>query len=257
MRRRAGPARSVEHLAAGPAARPERPRRRPRAGRPARQDDPEAWERARALVSPDVPDADTPEDRLARAVVIARHPGGDRADAAISLLQTLLADLPPSRPTAAAARDYLARLLLALDRADEAVQVSAVSAEPGSNPAAVLLHAEALIRARRFAQAEAQLDRLAMVLPGDRREARLRALLIRDRAGDADAPAALLKAVADAGRHPPRRAPRTVAYQLLLAGDPPTSTPPDRSVASWLTPAPPSTGCPPRSSPDAASPSRP
>ena len=178
--------------------------------------DPGAWDQAWALVGPDVPNADAPEDRLARAVVMARDPHSDRSSEAITTLETLLADLPPDRPTAAAARDYLVRILLALGRAETAVQVAAVSAESGSNPDAVLLYAEVLIRARRFAQAEAQLDRIALVLPGDRREARLRALLIRDRAGEANAPTALVQAVADAGRSPQAEPLGFAAYQMLL-----------------------------------------
>lgn len=175
------------------------------------------WERAWTLVGPDVPDAKTPKDRLVRAIVLARDPRSDRSAEAIAAIEALLTDLPPTHPTAATARDYLTRTFLNTGQLEQAVQISAVSAKSGSNPAAILLYAEALIRDRRFALAEHQLDRFALVLPGDARAARLRALLIRDRAGTAKAPDALAQAVADAGQTPQAEPLGRTAFALLLA----------------------------------------
>ena len=167
-------------------------------------DEPGAWERALELAGPGG-DADTPQDRLARAVVLSRAADPARHPEAVALLDGLLADLPIAAPIAVAARDYLVRLLLRDGRAERAAEVAAVSAAgPAADPEAIALAVEALIAADRLLDAELELDRLALYQPGDPVEAALRAELIARRAGPDEAPAALADAVAARGNSPAR-----------------------------------------------------
>lgn len=182
--------------------------------------DPAAWKRAWTLIGPEASEAETPPDRLARALVLAREPGSDHVEEAIQAIQALLDDLPPQHPTAVAARDHLTRTLLNRSQYEAALPIAAVSARSGTDPTAILLYASALIQSQRFRLAEEQLDRFALVLPGDAREGQLRALLIRKRAGPKDAPEALVRAVAEAGRSPRAELLGRAAFDQLLAMGP-------------------------------------
>lgn len=220
------PGRALEHLEEAAKFQPEdralvRELALELSGRAAQ--DPDAWRRAWDLLGPeDDPKNQTPPDRLTRALVRARQPGndGDHQEEAIQAIRALLDDLPPNHPTAVAARDQLIRTLLNLGRSEQALPIAAISARSSTDPSAILLYASALIQTRQFAQAEEQLDRFALVLPGDPREAQLRVFLIRSRDGQNDAPEALVRAVVEAGRSPRAEGLGRAAFEQLLTMGP-------------------------------------
>ncbi|MEW4569395.1 tetratricopeptide repeat protein [Tautonia sp. JC769] len=124
--------------------------------------DAESWQAAWDALGPEPAQADpqAPQDRMARAIVLARHPEASRREEAVGRLEALIADQPAGDPMAAAARESLARLLLQVDRPDRAAEVAAVTAISGTNPAAVALYTRALIAAGQLDEADRQLDRL-------------------------------------------------------------------------------------------------
>ncbi|MBY0395316.1 MAG: hypothetical protein K2X91_02455, partial [Thermoleophilia bacterium] len=136
-----------------------------------------AWQAAWDALGPESDESSDPDERLARAVVLTRAPDLNRRSQATGRLETLIADLPSNHPTAAAARDYLTRLLLDAGQAERAARVAAVSAESGTDPVAIELYAKALIQSKKQDAAEWQLERLAALNPGGRAEQNLRALI--------------------------------------------------------------------------------
>ncbi|RUL89197.1 tetratricopeptide repeat protein [Tautonia sociabilis] len=126
-----------------------------------------SWQASYDALGPEPPSGDTegPEDRLARALVLARHPEPARRDEAVSRLEALVGDQPSGNPLAAAARETLARLLLQQGRAERAAEVAAVTALTGSNPSAIALYAQALVAAGQVDEAARQVDRLRNVDP--------------------------------------------------------------------------------------------
>ncbi|MDB5349043.1 MAG: Tetratricopeptide 1 repeat-containing protein [Planctomycetota bacterium] len=211
------PDRSIRHLESALALQPaNREAARQLAVQLAAGTEAGAWDRAWKLVAPEVPGATAPEDRLARAVILSRHPSPDRRAEAAPSLDALLADLPADHPSAVAARDYLARLLLADGHADRAARICAVSVEIDPNPINLALYAESLIRDKRFAEADEQLDQLALSSPTDPREPQLRARLIRDRAGQGKAAEALVGAVADLKSSPAAKALGREIFHILI-----------------------------------------
>lgn len=175
-----------------------------------------AWDRAWAALGPERPGDDGPEDRLARAVVLSRCPDPPRRAEAVERLEALNADLPTGHAAAAAARDYLVRLLIESGRAGRASQVASVSAAAGADPTAIGLYAEALIRGGKPEAAVWQLDRLAAVSPGDRREAGLRARLLWDPSRPAETAAALWQAYSAREDLPGAEALGREAFALML-----------------------------------------
>jgi tetratricopeptide (TPR) repeat protein len=186
--------------------------------------DPDAWGRAWDLVK----DPDTgqgkagagaapaaPEDRLARAVVLSRSSDPARRREGVGQLRALAGDLPAALPLAAATRDYLARSLLAFGDAEGAAEVAAITAAAGTSPPALALHAEALLKARRWDQAGRELDRLLALSPGDAAEAGLRARLVRDRAEPGKAAEDLERAYLDRGEGRGAKALGREVFRLL------------------------------------------
>ena len=57
-------------------------------------DRPAAWKQALELLGPEGPKTNTPEERLARAIVLGRSRDLPRMKQAIDILQTLVADIP-------------------------------------------------------------------------------------------------------------------------------------------------------------------
>ena len=181
-------------------------------------DDPEIWDQAWALIAPDRPDAgpDTPEDRLARAIVLMASPEPGRRPDGTKILEGLLADLAPNHPVAFATREVYARALVQDGRSDRAVEIMAVASRAGATPEAIALYSEALIRAGEYAQAESQLDRLRLINPLDGREIGLRVGLVRERAGAERAPAALVQLVEAEGTSSRAEALARAALPSLL-----------------------------------------
>src|SRR5262249_24023909 len=86
-----------------------------------------AWDEAYKLAAPEL--GNTPEDRLARAILFTRSPqqpaDGQKAR---DLLQGLVDELPADLATAATARNLLAQLELAQGRPEKAAQLVAAEA---------------------------------------------------------------------------------------------------------------------------------
>ncbi|WP_161602099.1 tetratricopeptide repeat protein [Tautonia marina] len=124
--------------------------------------DADSWQAAWDALGPEpsASDPQAPQDRMARAIVLARHPEASRREEAVGRLEALIADQPAGDPMTAAARETLARLLLQMDRPDRAAEVAAVTAISGTNPTAVALYTRALIDAGQLDEAGRQLDRL-------------------------------------------------------------------------------------------------
>ena len=115
--------------------------------------------------------------------MLSRGPDSAHRARAVNLLESLGADLPVAHPTALAAHDHLARLLLEAGRPARASEIAAVAAASESGAEAIALYAQALIQSRRPDEAGWQIDRLAAIHPGDPRESALRARMIWARAG--------------------------------------------------------------------------
>ena len=139
---------------------------------------------------------DLPEDRLIRAVVLSRGPQAADRDRANAMLAKLALDLPADLPVAGMARSTLAMSLIRTEPA-RAAEYAAVDANaPGATPAAISLHATALIAANRLDEAGRQIARLNISSPDDAAAVTLRARLLRARGNGAEA-ASDLEKVAD------------------------------------------------------------
>jgi tetratricopeptide (TPR) repeat protein len=157
-----------------------------------------SWQEALALVSTGPASGDAPEDRLTRAVVLARGPEPAHRRAAVALLEGLVADLPASAPAVGVARRLLVDLLLADDPPRACAHAAALAAEgarPG--PDALALYAEVLLRAGRPEEADRPLRRLAAAEPDGLRLLMLRARLLAARGRRAEASALLEQAIQD------------------------------------------------------------
>jgi len=125
------------------------------------------WNEAWAALGPEPSDAqaEAPQDRLARAVVLASHPNPERRKEAIGRLETLIEDQPAGETLTAAAREALAKLLMRQDQPRRAAEVAAVTAIQSADPPAIALYTEALIEAGQLDEAHRQLQRLKGVSP--------------------------------------------------------------------------------------------
>jgi tetratricopeptide (TPR) repeat protein len=176
----------------------------------------EAWERAWATLGPEDPKSDTPDDRLARAVVLSRSTEPAKRQRAADMLDGLLADLPTTHPIAIASREYLSRLLLDLGQPARASQVASVSAAGGTDPSAIVLFAQALVQSKKPEEAEWQLNRLAAINPGDRREAAMQARVVRDRSRPVQAVSNLLRYYTDRENNPGAEVLGREIFSLLI-----------------------------------------
>ena len=181
----------------------------------------DAWREARALVGTESSEADTPEDRLARGIVLARGPEEPHRREAEQILAPLLKDLPADIPSASVARSVLRQLYLRDDRIAEAADVAAIDAQgSAATPAAVARYAELLLAAKKLAEADRQISRLETAAPDD-----LNALLLRTRwlqASDrqADAVALIRKAFDDRAGKPDAQAVGRRLVSILAEIDP-------------------------------------
>ncbi|CAN5643520.1 hypothetical protein BH23PLA1_BH23PLA1_24630 [soil metagenome] len=146
----------------------------------ARPGDTEARAEARRLIEPDGPLGQAPEDRLIRAVVLARSPEPADRNEAIDHLEALTDDLPAASPTAVSGRKVLIELLLNDGRPESLQQAAqhaeALTAETLRPDAETLaLGAEVLLRAGRFDQVDRLAGRFAELAPNDPRAPRFRA----------------------------------------------------------------------------------
>ena len=151
----------------------------------ARPKDPQAakaaWEQAWDMVKDAPRGGDMPEDRLTRALILARSPDRARQDEAIKILEKLMEDLPADRPVAVTSRNFLVRLYQDRGEKDKALEVSALNATDMGNPMSVAVYTLNLIDRGRLDKAEAQIARLAAIAPNDLMTIKLRALLLQAR----------------------------------------------------------------------------
>ncbi|WP_169977180.1 tetratricopeptide repeat protein [Tautonia rosea] len=149
-----------------------------------RSSDVDSWQAAWDALGPEpaLTDPQAPQDRMARAIVLARHPEASRREEAVGRLEALIIDQPASDAMTAAARETLARLLLQMDKPERAAEVAAVTAISGTNPVAVALYTRALIGAGQLDEAGRQLDRLRNLSAEPRELTELDLLLVEARA---------------------------------------------------------------------------
>ena len=125
--------------------------------------DPKAWQAAWDLAqAADADQANLPEERLTRGIVLARSPDPANHEKARDILSGLVLDLPADYPSAAVARNVLVQIYLRAGQADKAAPVAAMDAEAqNATPQAVLRYVEILLAAKQTDKALRQLDRLS------------------------------------------------------------------------------------------------
>lgn len=139
-----------------------------------RDGDLEAWNEALQRVGPSDRADDTPEDRLARARVLARSVNPRFRQQAIEILEALSKE----RPDATGVHEQLARLLRDVGQIDQARAAAMRAAGDGASPEAILLYAGILLNAQAFDDAQRQLDRLDALDPDSLALAELRARVL-------------------------------------------------------------------------------
>lgn len=182
-----------------------------------RSGDEAAWRGAWDLVKDPAAGGDLPEDRLIRAVVLSRGPEAANREAATAMLVKLVDDLPADLPAAGVARGTLVATLLKADPA-KAAELAAVDAQaPNATPAAISLHATALIAAGQLDDAGRQIDRLGIVAPDDPATTTLRARYSRARGKGTETAAALEQAAPEKIAGPNGEAAGRLIVQVLMA----------------------------------------
>jgi tetratricopeptide (TPR) repeat protein len=149
--------------------------------------DESSWQAALDVLGPEPKDREGVDDRLARAIVLSysRDPAKEEA---IAHFEALIEDIPTQSPQAPLARSLLAGLLLKTGRPARAAQLASISANAGTDPAAISLYAEALIQAQKWDEAQFQIDRFQALGPQQSaRAAQLQVQLIQAQAGPKDA----------------------------------------------------------------------
>jgi tetratricopeptide (TPR) repeat protein len=151
----------------------------------------DAWKQALELLGPEQPETEIPEERLARAIVLAQSKDQALMKQSRGILEALAADVPVMSQVGVSAREMLARLLLAAGQPGQASRVIEGTATLRNDPTLVALYAEALLQSRDFSVLEKQLDRLAMTNAGKPYEASLRARMIQKQQAPSKAVATL------------------------------------------------------------------
>ena len=94
---------------------------------------PAYWRKAWEMVEKPPTTGDLPEDRLTRAMVLARGPSQTQKKDAVAILEQLRNDLPATLPMTATARALLADLLTTTNPG-KAAELAAEDAGPGASP---------------------------------------------------------------------------------------------------------------------------
>ena len=160
-------------------------------------DRPGAWKQALELLGPEGPKTNTPEERLARAIVLGRSRDLTRMKQAIDILQALMADLPAENSLASQRARCSPGSCSPPARRTRRARWPALQRPGSNNPAAIALYAETLLQSRQFDAAEEQGKRLEQIDPENPLIANLRARMILGRSKPAEAAAALEKAYLD------------------------------------------------------------
>jgi tetratricopeptide (TPR) repeat protein len=179
------------------------------------------WGRAWAALGPESAGTEGPEDRLTRAILLAKAPGAERPRRAVEVLETLVVDLPGESRAASTARTLLARLLLDFGQADRAARWLEPRVGRDDEASEIALYADALLKTGRLDLAGAQLDRLAKLAPDDAQVPRVRARLIAARARPGEVARDLERAVLEAGDSPAAVPFGREAFALVATAKPP------------------------------------
>jgi tetratricopeptide (TPR) repeat protein len=153
---------------------------------------PEAWEEANRLIGAASAASESSEDRLIRAIVLARSPDSANRKAATEQLERLLGDVTRDNTTSALSRRALSELYAESGQLSKARRQAEIDAQDNTNPTAIAAYAQSLLREELWDQAEKQVDRLESLDPGQPHVARLRAQLLKGR-GELVAAIALLE----------------------------------------------------------------
>lgn len=154
--------------------------------------DPDAWREAWTLIGEEGGPNESPEDRLARGIILARGPEASHQSQAVAILGPLLEDLPADVPTAGVARSVLRQLYLRDGQPAEAARVAAIDARaPDARPEDLIRSAELFLAAEQPDEAEPFIQRLEAESPDPIAPVLLRAQLLKLR-GQIDQAAALL-----------------------------------------------------------------
>ncbi len=182
----------------------------------ARSGDIAAWRKAWDLVKDPAPGGDLPEDRLIRALVLAQGTEAANRVDAVKMLKSLVADLPGDLPIAVTSRQMLAKLLLKSEPAEAAAFAAPDALAANAGPRALTLHTDALIAAKKYDDADRQLDRLASIAPDDATTVTLRARLLRARGQSAQAAEALERSAPEKIAGPDGENAGRIIVQILL-----------------------------------------
>jgi tetratricopeptide (TPR) repeat protein len=150
-------------------------------------DDPAAWKEALKLIRPTASKDDTDEDRLVRAIVFARSLEPERKHEAIGVLEKLISET--SGTVAIMAHDMLARIYLDANNLDKAFEHARAATASGTGANELAFYVNLLVYAKKFEEADKELDRLETLEPSSLRvlELRTRILEGENKGGEAAA----------------------------------------------------------------------
>ncbi len=186
----------------------------------ARLGDRASWQAAWELVKDAPVSGDLPEDRLIRAIVLARGPVEANRQESVKMLELLVDDLPADLPASKTARTMLARLLMKEEPAKAAKFAAPDAQTPNAGPGSLTLYTEALVNANRLDDAERQVSRLLSIAPDDPATLTLRMRLARARGKGGDAAQTLVQSAAERIAQPDgEKAGRLLVQTLLVELD--------------------------------------
>ena len=183
-------------------------------GRP----DKSGWDEAWNLMKPGAPaSGSAPEDRLARATVLARSPESDRRKEAVPTLRALANDLPAANSVAIDARTRLAQYFVETGMVADAVRIIGPIADDTDRPnaQALAIATEALARTNDLTGASQTLERLEAIEPKSPRTAASKAWVLQKQ-GKADQAFATVEAAYNVAEADPRGETVALAFQDLL-----------------------------------------
>ena len=178
--------------------------------------DPAARDEARSLMGTPGGPGDGPEERLIRAVVLARSPDLNNRRAAAEQLERLAADLPRDVAASTLSRRILGELYLESGQVAKARAQAEVDAQDANNTQAILNYAVTLNRDGLWDEADRQVGRLEALDPSLLDVVRLRSRVLAGKGKVPEAVALLEKYFADRRETPAAQAVGLVVVSGLL-----------------------------------------
>ena len=177
----------------------------------------EAWEEASRLIGLTPKANETKEDRLTRAVILARSPDAASRKSAVEQLERLLGDLPRDSTWALLSRRVLNELYAESGDLSKARKQAQIDAQNTKDPALITAFAQSLLREELWDQSEQQIERLEALAPNQPLYiTRLRALLLKGRGHLDDAVALLEKYYQERQDKPNAEAMGREVLQVLM-----------------------------------------